>query len=276
MLNSPGCDSPGRERVALVLSAGGMFGAYQAGAWHVLEKAVRPDIVVGASAGALNGWAIAGGKSAEAVAAHWRDPATREILRFRPGARWWNLWHLPAMFEVQALRDHAARVFAESSPVIDYGLALTRLPDYKVCLFRGPEITVEHLYGTAAIPACFPPARIGGRRYTDGGLIEKLPIRGALEMGATRIVAVDCLKLDAPVVRAGMNAWRALRRGGAPAREVPTTLIEPAAPLGNLKAAIFWERDNIERWMEQGARDAECAIAALDFARPEPASTHRQ
>ena len=48
---------------ALVLSAGGMFRGYQAGAWKVLRSRLRPDIVIGASAGALNGWAIAGERS---------------------------------------------------------------------------------------------------------------------------------------------------------------------------------------------------------------------
>ena len=44
---------------ALVLSAGGMFGAYQAGAWKALAPELSPDLVVGTSAGSLNGWAIA-------------------------------------------------------------------------------------------------------------------------------------------------------------------------------------------------------------------------
>ena len=49
------------RRKALVLSAGGMFGAYQAGAWEVLSQSFQPDIVIGASIGSLNGWAIAAG-----------------------------------------------------------------------------------------------------------------------------------------------------------------------------------------------------------------------
>jgi predicted acylesterase/phospholipase RssA len=40
---------------ALVLSGGGMFGAWQAGAWSVLARHFQPDLVVGASAGSLNG-----------------------------------------------------------------------------------------------------------------------------------------------------------------------------------------------------------------------------
>ena len=40
---------------ALVLSAGGMYGAYQAGAWRVLAERFQPDLIVGASIGAVNG-----------------------------------------------------------------------------------------------------------------------------------------------------------------------------------------------------------------------------
>ncbi len=38
-------------KTALVLSAGGMFGAYQAGAWGEISARFQPDLVVGASAG---------------------------------------------------------------------------------------------------------------------------------------------------------------------------------------------------------------------------------
>jgi len=57
---------------ALVLSAGGMYGAYQAGAWKELADVFRPDLVVGASIGALTGWAIAGGCEPEELIARWR------------------------------------------------------------------------------------------------------------------------------------------------------------------------------------------------------------
>ena len=39
---------------ALVLSAGGMYGAYQAGAWKAIADIFQPDLVVGASIGAIN------------------------------------------------------------------------------------------------------------------------------------------------------------------------------------------------------------------------------
>src|SRR5258708_31686230 len=63
-----------RPRTALILSGGGMFGAWQAGAWSTLAATFRPDLVVGASVGALNGYAIAAGWTPEELFAFWRRP----------------------------------------------------------------------------------------------------------------------------------------------------------------------------------------------------------
>jgi predicted acylesterase/phospholipase RssA len=56
---------------ALVLSAGGMYGAYQAGAWKALADVFHPDLVVGASIGAITGWAIAGGCHPDELVDRW-------------------------------------------------------------------------------------------------------------------------------------------------------------------------------------------------------------
>ena len=52
-----------------------MFAAYQAGVWKAVSSAFRPDIVIGASAGALNGWAIAGGCEPDELAARLTEAA---------------------------------------------------------------------------------------------------------------------------------------------------------------------------------------------------------
>src|ERR1017187_6900392 len=46
---------------ALVLSAGGLWAAWEVGAWSVLRERFRSDLIVGASAGAWNGWPEPGG-----------------------------------------------------------------------------------------------------------------------------------------------------------------------------------------------------------------------
>src|SRR5437899_3019990 len=67
-------------KTALVLSGGGLFGAWQAGAWRALSETFHPDLVVGASVGSLNGYAIAGGATPDELAEFWMR---REIGRFR-------------------------------------------------------------------------------------------------------------------------------------------------------------------------------------------------
>ena len=76
---------------ALVLSAGGMFGAYQAGAWKVLTGSFQPDFIVGASAGALNAWAIAGGCSPAELCDSWTDPASADLMHLRMPPLPWRL-----------------------------------------------------------------------------------------------------------------------------------------------------------------------------------------
>src|ERR1039457_7283831 len=66
---------------ALVLSGGGMFGAWQAGAWRAIASRVKPDLIVGASVGSLNGYAIAGGASPEELSRFWLQPELARLGR---------------------------------------------------------------------------------------------------------------------------------------------------------------------------------------------------
>src|ERR1700722_2339651 len=61
------------------VSAGGMFAAWEVGVWKVLREHFTPDLIVGASAGAWNGWAVAGGATAEELVRDWLDPITATL-----------------------------------------------------------------------------------------------------------------------------------------------------------------------------------------------------
>ena len=59
---------------ALVLSGGGGFGAYQVGAWQALAEARwRPDVVLGTSIGAVNGFLISRSFGAEELRRVWLE-----------------------------------------------------------------------------------------------------------------------------------------------------------------------------------------------------------
>jgi len=54
---------------------------------------------------------------------------------------------------------------------------------------RGP-ITVEQVMASAAIPIFFPPVKVGGSYYGDGGVRLTAPLSPALHLGADRILVV--------------------------------------------------------------------------------------
>ncbi len=53
------------------------------------------------------------------------------------------------------------------------------------------ELTPEHVLASSAIPLAFPPRKLGGRYYCDGGVRFKTPISAALRAGAERLVVIS-------------------------------------------------------------------------------------
>ena len=149
-----------------------MFGAWQAGAWRSLASRFKPDLVVGASVGSLNGYAIAAGWSASDLCAWWQRP---DVAGFE---------HLPK----------AIRLLMDARPLeIEYAVVLVDLLRMKPHTVTGSVIQAEHLLASCAVPGAALPRRIEGRWYLDGGLLNPLPVWAAVELGATHIVALNAL-----------------------------------------------------------------------------------
>jgi NTE family protein len=51
---------------------------------------------------------------------------------------------------------------------------------------------VEAVLASSAVPAIFPPVEIDGERFIDGGVVNNVPLRRAIEGGASRIVVLLC------------------------------------------------------------------------------------
>jgi predicted acylesterase/phospholipase RssA len=234
-----------------------MFGAYQAGAWKAIAELAPPDIVVGASVGALNGWPIAAQCAPNELIERWRDPATADTLQLFPGYGWRRGWFDPA-----PLRRKAEELRAAYEPVIPFGVVLTELPFLQPRLFQSPNVEAAHLHATCCMPIFLPPVKIGGKRYRDGGIFEKMPISAAIEMGATRIIAVDALPgVDKWWVNFAMKAAKTFRPRRRHRPDIELTIISPSEVLGNANDAVFWSRANIDRWIAMGMRDAEQVLA---------------
>jgi len=222
---------------ALVLSGGGLFGAWQAGAWAALAPAFQPDLIVGASVGALNGYAIACG-------------ATPQMLH--------DLWLQEDVASIHRLEAVLRMLTSGRHLQTDYAVVVTDLLRLKPRIFRGPEVTWRHLAASCAVPLVLPQIRIDGRLYSDGGLLNPLPVYAAIELGATEIVALQALpEIPSLLLKPFVLGFRAVFGVHPPSPEgVRVTVLEPSQRLGSLRDALRWKRENIERWIELGRRDA--------------------
>jgi NTE family protein len=130
-------------------------------------------------------------------------------------------------------------------------------------LVRVPHdrITAEHLMASCAVPFGYPPVRIDGRLYVDGGLLDILPVWAAAEMGATRVIAVNALPLmPSHPLGAALRAVRLLGRKPAGVAGLDVVLISPGAPLGSIRDALTWSPESVRRWIERGEKDAAASV----------------
>ena len=247
-----------KGKTALVLSAGGMFGAYQAGVWEALAGRFRPDVVIGTSVGALNGWAIAGGCEPAELRRRWLD---RQI-----SLRWRRTWNPVAGLVDEGLFDDCVEnLYRAFQPMTEFGVVLTQLPALRQRVFRAGDITWKHLAIACSAPVVFRPRRIDGVLYTDGGLVNSLPLWAAASLGAQRVLAVNLLE---QLPSAWLKVWRRVIRPAA-RRSMESVGIEvltiaARAPLGSMYHMFQWEYQNISDWLEQGKRDGAAAIPDLE------------
>ena len=193
------------ENLAFVLSGGGSRGALQVGALYaLLEQGLQPDLVIGASIGAVNATFLAingfSRPSLDQLASAWRNADTGDMF---PANYLWLT--MRAMFG-RSSRDPSRRLeqFFIShgiTPELQFAhLAQSRLIIVSADLNTGQPILhgetpedkiLDALLLSTALPPWFMPVRKQERYLMDGGLVSNLPVEPALKMGAKQIVALD-------------------------------------------------------------------------------------
>jgi NTE family protein len=237
---------------ALALSAGGLFAAYQAGVYKALWPHWKPDLVVGASAGALNGWMIAACVHPDNLIEQWLHPDAAKTVKFhdRPGI-------LKGYFDPGPLLARARRIQRDFRRELPLGIVSVEVPQFRPRVFHNDEITPEHLVASCSIPLLYPSVRINGRRLLDGGLFEPTPVWAAAAMGATRVIGVNSLPRVTPwPIHAVLGGMHRLRKMPVPAT-LDVAMIKPSERMGSAREAVVWELANVRRWVEMGIRDGE-------------------
>ena len=175
-------------KLGLALGGGAARGFAHVGVIAVLEEAgLRPQLVVGTSAGSLVAALYASGKTSvqlQQTALNMEEVAITD-------------WMLPiigrGMFRGDALARYVNELVAGrlvENMVIPLGIVATDLGSGQAVLFQKGD-TGTAVRASSAVPAVFVPVKINGREYVDGGLVSPVPVRYARQMGADVVIAVD-------------------------------------------------------------------------------------
>jgi NTE family protein len=173
-------------RIALVLGGGAAKGFAHIGAIKALEsQSIKPDLVVGTSAGSLVAALYAAGNDGFAL--------QRLALDIKESMV--SDWSLPdrGFFRGEALQEFVNKA-VQNRPIekLDLKLAViaTDLNSGRAMVFDRGDTGVA-VRASSSVPGIFRPVRIGGREYVDGGLVSPVPVKAARALGADIVIAVD-------------------------------------------------------------------------------------
>lgn len=163
------------------------------------EHDIRPDLVVGTSAGALNATWTAFDPTPEGVKrleSQWLRMEDNDL--FPGGGRFKASWARMLVRGNRIFENIGVRRIIETSlgrprfedAAIPLAVMATDLETGAEMVFNTGDI-VEPLLASTAMPGIFPPVAIDGRNYIDGGVANNVPIAPAVEMGATTVYVMD-------------------------------------------------------------------------------------
>ncbi len=192
---------------AFVLGGGGLLGAVEVGMLRaLLDRGVRPDLVLGTSVGALNGALVAQEPTPSVV--------RRLMVLWESAARSGEVYGDGPMRQVgRAVRTgthlHSAKPLRDRLVAELGDLTFAELAVPFQCCAASIERAAEHWFTTgrvtdavmasAAVPGLLRPAEVDGEHYLDGGIVNSIPVGRAVECGATRVFVLQVGRVDRPL-----------------------------------------------------------------------------
>ncbi len=175
-------------RLGLALGGGAARGFAHVGVIEVLEEAgIKPQLIVGTSAGSVVAAFYASGKTSaqllrisevmdESMLTDWTVPlVSRGVMRGDALTK-----YIDQQLSIKKIEDMK----------IPLGVVATDLHSGLAILFQRGDVAMA-VRASSSVPAVFPPVKIGEREYVDGGLVSPVPVRFARQMGADVVLAVD-------------------------------------------------------------------------------------
>jgi NTE family protein len=177
-------------RLAVVLGGGSARGFAHIGVIKALEaNGIKPDMIVGCSAGSLVGAFWAAGYSGAEMEKLAYQVNESEIIDLISG----NAQSKRGLVSGQALQTFVnlgVKGRSMSGLSTPFVAVATKFPVGDLMAFRDGDVGFA-VRASCSIPGIFLPANAEGQEYVDGGLISPLPVQTARNQGANVVVAVD-------------------------------------------------------------------------------------
>ena len=227
-----------RPRIGLVLGAGVARGWAHIGALRELnDLGIVPDVIIGASIGAVVGGCFAAGRldglEEFALSLTRRSVFNLVDVSFRGGG-------LMGGDRLRARLEAAmGQQRIENLPTRFVAVATEMRTGHEVWLKNG--LIVDAMRASYALPGIFEPVKIGGRWLYDGAIINPVPVNVARALGADWVLAL------------------------AIASDVPngTTVYEPAEDEADKPPAVAQQSGGRFWWLRRGAAAPAPAVPGI-------------
>ncbi len=182
---------------AFVLSGGNNLGAVQVGMLRALaERHIHPDMIIGASVGAVNGGWLAAGcnvKDIDRLATTWERMSRNDIFPLSPLGGLLGFMgkrdHLVSNGHLRRLLERELQFDSlEDAPIPLTVISADVLTGRETAISTGNA--VQAILASSAIPGVFPAVDIDGRPQIDGGVVNDTPVSHAIGAGADVIWAL--------------------------------------------------------------------------------------
>ena len=211
-------------KTAFVLGGGGVLGAHEVGMLRALsEAAIRPDVVVGTSVGAINGAFVAADPAGAAarLGGLWQGEALRQAFSENLWARAVRLvrsgTHLHSIDQLRRLLENTLPGTGFADLELPFHCVAASIERAQARWFSSGPV-VPAVLASCAVPGLLPPAEVDGEHFFDGGLVHSIPVGRAIALGAGTIYVLHVGRIEQPLAvprrpwEVGLVAFEIARR----------------------------------------------------------------
>jgi len=196
------------SKIGLALGAGGARGFAHLIVLQKLQELDRtPSVITGSSMGSVIGAAYAltmNTRVVEKMIHHFvrkLSPQIQTLVKRLEGKGSWSdqldmalkTLTRTSSLEADTLYSMLTEVFGKarfSDTKVPFGVVATDL-EKGVTEFIDSGFLVDAVCASSTVPGAFPPVRLGGTQFVDGGVLRVVPVFEAYQLGADRVIGVD-------------------------------------------------------------------------------------